>query len=150
MKDLELAYIAGFFDGEGSICIVARTRGTWNTEHRLWVAIGQKDGATLDTIKENFGGNVYRVKRDDSFYWAISNRNAYNFLKALYPYLQYKKPQAELAFKFYEEGKPLERPISKEELSRRESIREEIKAIKKSIVPSKFAATTTKRKDTER
>ena len=117
-NDLTIAYTAGFFDGEGSISIIARNRGTWSTEHRLWVSIGQKDGATLDWLKDNFGGNIYLVKRDGSFYWAVSNKNAYNFLKRIVHFLQYKKPQAEVALKLYEEAPLVKRPIPKEEVMR--------------------------------
>jgi ribosomal protein L24E len=69
----------------------------------LQTAIGQNDGATLDWIQENFGGGVYRVKRDGSYFWTITNKNSYLFLKKIVPYLRYKKPQAEMAIKFYEE-----------------------------------------------
>lgn len=142
---LDLSYLAGFFDGEGSINILTRKRKNWNTEYQLTVAIGQKDGATLDWLKENYGGNVYLVKRDGSFYWACSNRAAQNFLQQLLPYLKYKKPQAELALTYFNYVRTI--PISKRELERRESIRLGLIELKKSIIPSKFAATTTKRTD---
>lgn len=147
MDDISLAYIAGFFDGEGSMSIVPRSRKEWNTEYRLWVAIGQKDGETLDFIKENFGGNVYLVKRDGSFYWAISNKNAYNFIKTIYPFLRYKKPQAEIALRFYDEAPNLKRPIPKEELERRETLNQKMRELKHVVVKSQYAGSTTKRTD---
>lgn len=143
----DLSYIAGFFDGEGSINLLTRKRKNWNTEYQLTVAIGQKDGATLDWIKDKFGGNVYLVKRDNSFYWACSNRKAKLFLEQLLPYLQYKKPQAELALTYFDyEHK---KPIPQKELERREKIREGLIMLKKTIIKSKYAGSTTKRKDSE-
>lgn len=149
MTKITLSYVAGFFDGEGSINILKRKRYRWAVEHNLMVAMGQKDGATLDWIKDNFGGNVYLVKRDGSYYWAISNRAAYDFLKKIYPYLQYKKPQAELAFSFYEGKKKSTRyyRVPKEELERREKIRDQIRELHKTIIKSRYAGTTTKRAD---
>lgn len=114
-------------------------------EYQLTIAIGQKDGATLDWIKENFGGNVYLVKRDNSFYWACSNRQAQTFLKKLLPFLRYKKPQAELALTYFDYTRT--NPISEMELERREKIRRGLIELKKTIIKSKFAATTTKRID---
>lgn len=146
-KKLILAYTAGFFDGEGSINILKRNRKHWNPEYVLMVAMGQKDGSTLDWITDNFGGNVYLVKRDGSYYWACSNQKAYKFLKTIIPFLQYKRPQADLALKFYDEASVLKRPIAKSELARRESIRQKIMALHKTIIKSQYAGSTTKRAD---
>lgn len=149
-NDLVLAYTAGFFDGEGSINLLKRNRKHWNPEYILMVAMGQKDGATLDWIVDNFGGNVYLVKRDGSYYWACSNKKAYKFLKELLPLLQYKKPQAELALRFYDEMVKRKKPIPKMELERRESIRNELMALHRTIIKSQYAGSTTKRADPKR
>jgi hypothetical protein len=146
-KDLIIAYTAGFFDGEGSINIITRNRPPWSIEHQLWVSVGQKDGATLDWLKDNFGGNVYLVKRDGSYFWSASNKNAYNFLKRIIIYLQYKKPQAEVALRFYEECPPVKRPIPKEELARREGLRQQLKSMKKSVIKSQYIGSESKRID---
>ena len=142
--ELNLSYLAGFFDGEGSISILKRKKGDWNISHFLRVSIGQKDGATLDWIKEKFGGNVYFVKRDGSYLWAVTDKNAYLFLKKIQNYLQYKKPQADLAIQFYEERimnsrrttKHKHTSLTEEELVLREIAYEEMKALKKTFIPS--------------
>ena len=149
MNKDKLLYLAGFFDGEGSINIIKRNRPhPKNPEFNLAVAIGQKDGATLDWITDNFGGNVYLVKRDGSFFWAIGNRKAYNFLKIIYPYLQYKKPQAEVAFALFD-GRAKRKsgftPTS--ELDRRERIRGELRLLHKTIIKSQYAGSESKRID---
>lgn len=146
MNKIKLSYIAGFFDGEGSINILTRKRPQ-NTEYTLTVAIGQKDGETLDWIKENFGGNVYLVKRDGTFFWTITHQNAIRFLKEIYPHLRYKKPQAKVAIEFYERMPKRTRVTSKEEINRRERARQDLIALKKIIWKSRFAGTTTKRAD---
>lgn len=148
MDNLTLSYIAGFFDGEGSINITARKRKHFSIEHALTLAIGQKDGATLDWIKNTMGGRIYQVKRDGSYFWCMSNKEAYHFLKALLPFLQYKKPQAVLAIEFYD-GKleKNKREISTKEVARREVIRQELRLLHKSIVKSQHAGSETKRID---
>lgn len=137
--------MAGFFDGEGSINISVRKRKHFSVEHMLTIAIGQKDGKTLDWIKDTFGGNIHLVKRDGSYFWYCSNKTAYNTLKKIYPFLQYKKTQAEIAFKFYDERGIKHSPVQQKELDRRESMRQELKRLHKTIIKSQYAGTTTKR-----
>jgi hypothetical protein len=144
-NEIMLAYMAGFFDGEGSINIIKRNRGNWTPEYTLSVAMGQKDGKTLDWVKDNFGGNVYVIKRDGSFFWLCGNVKAITFLKQLLPYLQYKKSQAELAIKFHEEREPRTIPVSQSELARRERIRQDLVSLHKFIIKSQYAGSTTKR-----
>ena len=146
MHENTLFYLAGFFDGEGSISILKRKKGDWNVSHFVRVSIGQKDGATLDWIKDNFGGNVYLVKRDGSYIWAISDYKGYEFIKIISPYLRYKKPQAELAIKFYEERimnsrrmtKHKHTALTKKELSIREKMFLQMKLLKKTIIKSQY------------
>lgn len=147
-----LSYVAGFFDGEGSINILRsirkRKKDGWCPEYSLTIAIGQKDGETLDWIKDNLGGNICKIKRDGSYFWYCSGQKAHKFLKEIYPFLKYKKPQAKLAFEFYERknGK-LFKKVTQEELDRRETIRQRIIALHKAVIESQYAGSTTKRAD---
>lgn len=124
------AYMAGFFDGEGYVGILKRTRKGKYLEYFIQISIGQKDGKVMDWVKENFGGNLYVIKRDGSYYWTASNKVAYNVLKRIEPYLRYKKPQAEMAIRFFED-KPKGGTISPDEFARREDIYIKLKAQKK-------------------
>ena len=144
-NELNLSYLAGFFDGEGSISILKRSKDAkWNISHFLRVSIGQKDGKTLDWIKDNFGGNVYLVKRDSSFVWALSDNKAYEFIKIILPYLRYKKPQAELAIRFQENRivnsrrytKHKHTALTQEEMGEREKMFNEMKLLKKDFIKS--------------
>lgn len=148
MDKLSLSYLAGFFDGEGSINITVRTRKHFSPEHTLVIAVGQNDGKTLDWIKDVFGGNITIVKRDNSYFWYCSNKIAYKILKQILPFLKYKKPQAEIALKFYDEKESLSRKkVTSKELERRELLRQELKRLHKTIIKSQYAGTTTKRID---
>lgn len=133
-EEIALAYMAGFFDGEGYIGLLKRNRGKY-IEYFVQMAIGQKDGATMDWIKENFGGHIHHVKRDGSYFWIASNRAAFRILKRILPYLKYKKPQAEMALQFFDE-RPMARIVSPEEYERREQIYLKLKAQKKIFSPS--------------
>jgi hypothetical protein len=135
MNKITLSYMAGFFDGEGSISILKRKKGDWNISYFLRVSVGQKDGETLGWIRDNFGGNVYDVKRDGSFVWAISDSKAYEFIKLITPYLKYKKPQAELAISFQEDRMNIKRNrkvgLTENELHLREEMFLKMKSLKK-------------------
>ncbi len=131
-------YMAGFFDGEGYIGLLKRVRKEKYLEYFIQLSIGQNDGAIVDWIKENFGGNCYLVKRDNSFYWTASNRNAYNILKEITPFLKYKKPQAELALKYFDEQLPRKQGLSEDEFKRRESIYLGLKHLKKVFTESTY------------
>jgi hypothetical protein len=132
-------YFAGFFDGEGYIGLLKRQRGKY-TEYFVQLSIGQKDGAVMDWIKDNFGGNVYLVKRDGTFYWTSSNRNALKILKRIFPYLKYKKPQAQMAIEFFEGQPKRESRVSPVEMDRRESIYLMLKAEKKIFTKSTYVS----------
>jgi len=143
------AYMAGFFDGEGCVRINKRVRGKY-TEHSVFITIGQKDGATIDWIVENFGGGSYQIKRDDSYVWTATNKIAYNALKRFSPFLKYKKPQADLALEFFEKSVRTHR-LTDEEKRRRDELAtrlsEEKKIITKSIYCRSKTGSTTKRID---
>lgn len=129
--------MAGFLDGEGYIGMHKRKRKDWNYEYHISMTIGQKDGKTLDWIKDNFGGFIHKVKRDETYMWLVSNKEAYNILKQLTPYLKYKKPQALVALDFYE-NRDLRRPIPTEELQRRENCLLELKRLKRVVIKSNY------------
>lgn len=98
-----LAYIAGFFDGEGSITIHRNRKNAPN--YTMQCGVWQMDKNPLDYIAFYFGGNVYKKYKDlnrkgNMWVWAATTRNALVFLKAIEPYLIVKKAQAKLAIEF--------------------------------------------------
>lgn len=137
--------MAGFFDGEGCIRINKRTRGTY-TEYAVFVTIGQKDGSIIDWIVENYDGGSYQVKRDKSYMWTATNKIAYNFLKKIYPYLKYKKPQAKLAIEFFE-GRGDGKKTSPQEKQRRENLILKISDEKKKFTKSILCRTKSRFND---
>jgi hypothetical protein len=97
------AYFAGLFDGEGYVNVyVPKERNT----AVLFVGIGSTDFSVLEMLKRTFGGCLTKIRISSvvskrvSREWKITNEGAADFLRAVYPYLQIKKRQAALAFKF--------------------------------------------------
>lgn len=102
-----LEYMAGFFDGEGSISIVHSRHKDGRNTFQVLVQISNINKKILDLYKEAFGGQVYEVKTKKSnhrqaYYWKVVSRDANKFLRAIYPYLKLKFLQAELAIEFQE------------------------------------------------
>lgn len=99
MKLEEIVYAAGFFDGEGSICI---ERPGKNHGHRLKLFVTQKlIRAPLDFCFERWGGRVHESKaRPGVFTWQIEQAAALPFLKAIEPFLLVKREQARIAIDF--------------------------------------------------
>lgn len=107
MNKIDLAYVAGFFDGEG--CIVISFNLIHNCiSHKLCVDIGQIGNAgkeILSSFYNNFKGKVKLVKRGYKrpyYRWGVESRQAYNFLKQIYPYVKLKKERIQLAIEFQE------------------------------------------------
>lgn len=94
----ELSYLAGFFDGEGSIGIAGGS---------LCVRITNTYRPTLDRYQRAFGGAIDVHNSGDektrlSWVWRIYGEKAQAVLIAIEPYLVEKGPQAYLGLHFRE------------------------------------------------
>jgi hypothetical protein len=107
--NLSLEYIAGLFDGEGSISIYAAGAGV---RHRpspyycLQITITNSHEGVLRAVRESLGcGVIVAVKggkasRRLCFGWVVSSKAAGRVLALLLPYLVIKRQRAELAIRF--------------------------------------------------
>lgn len=106
IKKTELNYIAGIFDGEGSIWIYKRKE---NNKIRINTSITNTNLEVLEFVKETMQiGNVFKNRDDRANLpchgWQTTDGYSYIFLKRLLPYLKIKRVQAENAIKQYEEN----------------------------------------------
>lgn len=91
--DLDVAWLAGFYEGEGTVK---------NSGGRINVRINQKDPETLYRTRELIGGSIHIVRADSAEYYchvlSVYGDNARRFLQAIFPYLSTRrKEQAENA-----------------------------------------------------
>jgi len=105
----DLAYGAGFFDGDGNIYVRKRKgkKEIWNSTYSIATSIGNTNKDVIIWLKDKFGGGIRNhIKQKDyhkqAYQWRISDKKSYNFLKLVYPYLILKKYQAKLSIEFYE------------------------------------------------
>lgn len=103
----DLAYFAGFIDGEGYIGINKQGR---RNAYRLELRVGSTNLWILQLMKMRFGGWVYLTNNNwtkskypnakDFWVWVIYSRQANELLKELLPYLKLKKAEAEIAIDY--------------------------------------------------
>ena len=106
MSRIDLAYIAGFVDGEG--CIGLSQRCGKNRYH-TYIRIANTKITVLKYIKNYFGygsiqlaNTTYRTSPNckPCYYYQVTCRNASDMASKLIPYLKLKKRQAELITEF--------------------------------------------------
>ena len=109
MKKTDIAYTAGIIDGEGCITIGKRTSRTCRSGMRygLSVKVSSTDEWLCQWLKLAWGGSIYlhkskKTKWSDAWCWTIQTNMAVEFLRIILPYLNLKRPQAELALSFQE------------------------------------------------
>jgi len=104
---IKLAYVAGLFDGEGSIFIGKQKtdRNKSGLLFRLHIEMCNTNELAVRRMQLYFGGSVYERYADldtrrTLWSWQLRGQMALEFLKVISPYLRIKKPQAELAIEF--------------------------------------------------
>src|SRR4051812_46174239 len=101
-----VAYLAGFFDGEGSIRIGKsyRARKEGEVYYYLLVTVNQLDAAPLYLLQNLFNGTVTQKKSYNNhrpaFSWEIAATGAKYCLETMLPYLTVKKEQAKVGIEF--------------------------------------------------
>ena len=95
-------YIAGFFDGEGSVGIYMNgQRKNFYLRTQLVQNVNEHSLGLFRVLEDRFGGHwSYGKGKRRAANWQLSGQNAVAFLKAILPHMVLKKDQAELALKW--------------------------------------------------
>jgi len=103
MSDHERAYLAGFFDGEGSVGIYTRGK----VFPVMSVTIVQNSSPVVDALflrwSETLGGSFYKRLSESGrakLQWQATGANAVTILEEMLPYLILKREQAELCLRW--------------------------------------------------
>ncbi len=96
-----IAYLAGYFDGEGCVGMRRQSRGG---RFHISVAVTTGCRPALNLFAENFGGRVSPVKRRHNrqlYTWCVAGReNTARFLFAIQPYSIEKRLQIDAALEW--------------------------------------------------
>jgi hypothetical protein len=134
----ELAYLAGFFDGEGSVTIHENFRPSprgKSPNHTLQVAIGNTDPRILAWVHSVFGGSLQfrpstKPRHRDITMWILRSNGAARFLRTIRPFLRMKCEQTDVALSFQaEKGRYRRSQLTPEEIEFRESKRMAIRLL---------------------
>ena len=102
--ETDLAWAAGFFDGDGSVYIASKAISPRGVRYfGLELSISQVDPRPLHKYREMFGGAISMNPRPihrDWGKWKAGGKNAAIVLRQLLPYLLSKRGEAELALWF--------------------------------------------------
>ncbi|SRR6266568_4060094 len=143
---MDIQYLAGYFDGEGSISIqkwegVKRPGSNVTTSYQLHIKVTNTYRVVLGEFQQRFGGKVMSRGVSKQFPnsrpvydWAIGGKLARTFLTEILPYLVEKRPQAELTLQMpYNRDwhrSFTDRKRSPEEKALQERIYQEVKRLK--------------------
>lgn len=110
MKQIQWAYFAGLFDGEGSVTIAQVTRKTdtrsckaGQTLTNTSLRISNNNPIPLLELEEKFGGRVrfHSPSRNESWVWIVNGHKAVEFAKGILPYTRIKSGQLEIYIAFH-------------------------------------------------
>lgn len=137
-----IAYLAGLFDGEGSVNIFKQPnkKDRINPCYYLEISIGNTHKGVLQWVLENFGGRLthnaeqYTKRNHATWRWRASSNEACALLTMMLPYLVVKREQARLAVEFQRHVNTHPRKgnqlLSEEELAWREVQRVELASLR--------------------
>lgn len=102
---MDIRYVAGLFDGEGSVMLLSPNKGKFRCPV---VSISNNYLELLNPLPDIFGGHVSTKsprssKHNISYDWKVINNKAINFLSQVLPYLRHpeKIRRAELILNRY-------------------------------------------------
>lgn len=143
--DLEIAYLAGIFDGEGMVSISRKQRGVRQNDcYQLWIEVSNSSKCLMDWIVGHFGGYlIAQPKPTGNAHWKWVRRNikAQGILEALLPFLTVKLDQARVGIEFqirqssekktYEAGRRGPIPRTPEQMAYKEDAKQMLHAMKR-------------------
>ncbi len=125
---IDAKWLAGFFDGEGCVCMRKFSHNASNRfQFPLDIHITQNESKILKEISLIFGGSV--VKHPPHSYRWCCPRNK-EFINYILPHSLLKKRELELALEYFNSTTPIGKHIHNDNFNRRLEIYREIKNLK--------------------
>lgn len=128
---IDMAYIAGVFDGDGSFSLIKRKNGDRSPLYQAMLQLANANKDLIDFIKDKFGGWIFERKsyigkdgsnRKISYEWKVEKKSVSSVITRLIEFLVVKKDRANYLLRYIQEN-PFVRGsvrLSDEILERRE------------------------------
>ncbi len=96
---LSYEYVAGLFDGEGSVSIGSQKTSNRNRTVVITAAIAQKDPEVLHLLRKQFKGYIGLNRTTGVSLWAVRSKTCVAFLLSVSPYLVCKRYDVAIALR---------------------------------------------------
>jgi len=132
---VNIAWLAGFYDGEGFVSIIKSKRnGYINPRYYLQAGVSNTNLEILKEIQEEFGGYITSCKftgftKKGVYSWRVQNNKALPFLESIQPYTKVKDVQVCLALRFLRTKNDRRHDKSLENLEHIECMRNEMRLL---------------------
>lgn len=139
LNTTDIAYFAGYFDGEGCIVVTTVHPERAKQSYRLDVSVTGIVKAPIERFHQAFGGTLVpypgysnsSTTRRPIFRWAVQGKDAIQFLSYVLPYLVVKREQALVALTFPWHPRRGKTGLSDEDRTKRGEIRERLRELKR-------------------
>ena len=136
LNEVHLAYIAGFFDGEGSITIHENGKPSprgLSPNHTLQVSVGNTDPIIVRWLHDVYGGG-FSVRPGipgcrTVYQWTCRAAKALPFLLDIAPYVRMKQKQVALAIEFQRSKRRGPKLVSPQTVAWRQTQRAKLRAL---------------------
>ena len=105
-KTMNIAYVAGLFDGDGSVWICKQKTTThYPARFQMYINVVNTNKEICEILQRKFGGTLRATdypkhKWKTRYGWYCASQKAKALLKSILPHLIIKKERVELALKF--------------------------------------------------
>jgi hypothetical protein len=100
-SEVDLAWTAGFMDGEGCFTLLGRRSNVRKWDRRPSVSAAQVRLAPLVKLQGLYGGALRRTGRDSYAYqWVLSTREQLTVVPWILPYLVLKNEEAQIVLSY--------------------------------------------------
>lgn len=133
LSETEKSYIAGLFDGEGTIGYYLKSKSGY---HVAQIAIANSDPRIMKWLKDRISFGSVAINKKNKYIgwcWIVNSTNQVKeFLLAVRPYLIIKANQVDLLFSLWDAEQRIrsKHKLSKEVLSLRHDTEQQLKALK--------------------
>jgi len=125
-------YIAGLFDGEGSVGLYSNGGSGFGVRVQMVQTETATSRPLWESLQSTYGGGISYVKSDrhrPKMNWALSGSKAIEFLNDILPYVILKRDQVKLLLTWWETRLPLQRDDKGRIVPRTNDERQQAKAV---------------------